>query len=67
MSEYLRLAKKKVGEGKSSSVGLYLTARLAQAITALALVSIADSLERLADKLAPACEDGYDAVEENEF
>lgn len=52
MPEYLQLAKKRIEEGWGST-------------EALALVSIAESLERLADKFAPACE-SYDAEEEEE-
>lgn len=59
MSENLRRAKKIVGNS-------YLTRQMVQRIATLSLVSIAESLERLADKFAPACEDGYDAEEEEE-
>lgn len=57
MSKYLRLAKKQVD-------GEYFTELKAWKVVALSLLSIADSLERLADCHGRLREDGYDAEEE---
>lgn len=58
MNKHLRLAQKKLEEAKRLSIGLFLRDRQAREIIALSLVSIAESLEIIADSDAikpPAC------------